>query len=167
MNGSRSRNNNFLLDGVDNNDTGVPGGPSGIVSINPDSAQEFRVITNNFNAEYGRNTGAIIDIITRGGTNNFHGSAYWFGRYNALGARSFFNREPDPQDPYVRNQFGYSVGGPIWKNRTFFFINNEYSRYRTTLTVGSVVPLRLSSREYSLLQTASRWTSELLVRPEI
>jgi hypothetical protein len=140
VNGSRSRNNNFLLDGVDNNDTGVPGGPSGIVSINPDSTQEFRVITNNFNAEYGRNTGAIIDIVTRGGTNEFHGNAYWFGRYNALGARSFFNRSPDPQDPYIRNQFGYSIGGPIIKNRTFFFINNEYSRYRTTLTAGTVVP---------------------------
>ncbi len=140
VNGSRSRNNNFLLDGVDNNDTGVPGNPSGIVSINPDSTQEFRVITNDFNAEYGRNTGAIIDIVTRGGTNDFHGNAYWFGRYNALGARNFFNRAPDPQDPYVRNQFGYSVGGPILKNRTFFFINNEYQRYRTTLTASSVVP---------------------------
>jgi hypothetical protein len=140
VNGSRSRNNNFMLDGVDNNDTSVPGGPSGIVSINPDSTQEFRVITNDFNAEYGRNTGAIVDIITRSGTNSVHGDAYWFGRYNALGARNFFNRAPDPQDPYVRNQFGYSVGGPIIKNRTFFFINNEYSRYRTTLTVDSVVP---------------------------
>jgi hypothetical protein len=140
VNGSRSRNNNFLLDGVDNNDTGVPGGPSGILSINPDSTQEFRVISNDFNAECGRNTGAIVDIVTRSGTNIFHGDAYWFGRYKALGARSFFNRPPDPQDPYVRNQFGYSIGGPIVKNRTFFFINNEYQRYRTTLTVGSVVP---------------------------
>ena len=140
VNGSRSRNNNFMLDGVDNNDTGVPGSPSGIVAINPDSTQEFRVISNDFNAEYGRNTGAIIDIVTRSGTNHFHGDAYWFGRYNALGARNFFNRDPDPQDPYVRNQFGYSVGGPVWKDRTFFFINNEYSRYRTTLTASSVVP---------------------------
>ena len=140
VNGSRSRNNNFMLDGVDNNDTGVPGLPSGIVAINPDSTQEFRVISNDFNAEYGRNTGAIIDIVTRSGTNHFHGDAYWFGRYNALGARNFFNRDPDPQDPYVRNQFGYSVGGPVWKDRTFFFINNEYSRYRTTLTASSVVP---------------------------
>jgi Carboxypeptidase regulatory-like domain/TonB-dependent Receptor Plug Domain len=140
VNGSRDRNNNFLLDGVDNNDTGVPGTPSGIVSINPDSTQEFRVISNDFNAEYGRNTGAIVDIVTRSGTNQFHGDAYWFGRYNALGARNFFNRDPDPQDPYVRNQFGFSVGGPIIKDRTFFFINNEYQRYRTTLTVGSIVP---------------------------
>jgi hypothetical protein len=140
VNGSRDRNNNFLLDGVDNNDTSVPGGASGVVAINPDSAEEFRVITNTFNAEYGRNTGAIIDVVTRSGTNGLHGDAYWFGRYTALGARGFFNRAPDPQDPYVRNQFGFSVGGPIIKNRTFFFVNNEYQRFRTTLTNASTVP---------------------------
>jgi hypothetical protein len=140
VNGSRDRNNNFLLDGVDNNDTSVPGGGAGILGANPDSTQEFRVITNNFNAEYGRNTGAIINVITRGGTNQFHGDAYWFGRYNALGARDFFNQGPGPQNPYVRNDFGFSVGGPIKKNRTFFFINNEYQRFRTSLTDSRVVP---------------------------
>jgi len=139
VNGSRDRNNNFLLDGVDNNDTSVPGGP-GVITVNPDSAEEFRVITNNFDAQYGRNTGAIIDVVTKSGTNTLHGDAYWFGRYNALGARGFFNRAPDPQDPYVRNDFGYSVGGPIIKNRTFFFLNNEYQRFRTTLTATTVVP---------------------------
>jgi hypothetical protein len=140
VNGSRDRNNNFLLDGVDNNDTSVPGGGTGILGANPDSTQEFRVITNNFNAEYGRNTGAIIDVITRGGSNQFHGDAYWFGRYNALGARDFFNPGPAPQDPYVRNDFGFSVGGPIIKDRTFFFINSEYQRFRTTLTESRTVP---------------------------
>jgi hypothetical protein len=140
VNGSRDRNNNFLLDGVDNNDTSVPGGPAGIIAINPDSAQEFRVITNNFDPEYGRNTGAIVDVVTRGGTNHFHGDAYWFGRYNALGARDFFNPPPAPQNPYVRNDFGFSFGGPIIKNRTFFFINNEYQRFRTTLTNVTALP---------------------------
>src|SRR5579863_1248520 len=147
VNGSRDRNNNFLLDGVDNNDTSVPGPGTGILSINPDSAQEFRVITNSFNPEFGRNTGAIIDVVTRQGTNSLHGDAYWFGRYNALGARDYFNRAPtaanpapDPQNPYVRSDFGYSVGGPIRKDRTFFFINNEYQRFRTTLTSTSIVP---------------------------
>jgi hypothetical protein len=140
VNGSRDRNNNFLLDGVDNNDTSVPGGPAGVLAINPDSTQEFRVITDTFNAEYGRNTGAIIDVVTRSGTNGFHGDAYEFGRYNALGARDFFNRAPDPQNPYVRNQFGGSVGGPIIKNRTFFFVNAEFQRFRTTLTETSVLP---------------------------
>src|SRR6201987_6124851 len=147
VNGSRDRNNNFLLDGVDNNDTSVPGPGSGIIGINPDSAQEFRVITNRFNPEFGRNTGAIIDVVTHQGSNSLHGGAYWFGRYNALGARDYCNRAPtpanpapDPQTPYVRNDFGFSLGGPIIKDRTFFFINNENQRFRTTLTATSIVP---------------------------
>src|SRR5579859_4062022 len=85
VNGQRERNNNFLLDGVDNNDAGVPGfAGTGITTINPDSTQEFRVITNNFLPEFGRNTGAVIDIVTKSGTNQFHGDAYEFNRVNAL-----------------------------------------------------------------------------------
>ena len=141
VNGSRERNNNFLLDGTDNNDTSVPGGAGGIISLNPEATQEFRVITNNFLPEYGRNTGAIIDIVTKSGSNEFRGDAYWYGRYNGFGgARDFFNRAPDPQNPYVRNQFGFSFGGPIWKNKTFFFVNNEFQRFRTTLTNNTIVP---------------------------
>src|SRR5579871_2147386 len=141
VNGQRDRNNNFMLDGADNNDTSVPGGQAGISQANPDSTQEFRVITNNFDAEFGRNTGAIIDVVTRGGTNNYHGAAYWFGRYNALGARDFFNQKVNgPQDPYVRNDFGASLGGPIWKDRTFFFLNGEVQRFRTTRTANTVTP---------------------------
>ncbi len=141
VNGQRDRNNNFMLDGADNNDTSVPGGLGGVSSANPDSAQEFRVITNNFDAEFGRNTGAIVDVVTRGGTNNFHGDAYEFGRYSALGARDFFNTKANgKQDPYVRNDFGASVGGPIWKNRTFFFLNGEAQRFRTTRTSAQTTP---------------------------
>jgi hypothetical protein len=141
VNGTNERDNNFLLDGVDNNDTDVPGVPSGLNALNPDSAQEFRVITNNFAAEYGRNNGAVIQVITRSGTNDFHGDAYWFGRYNALGARDFFNPAANgPQNPYVRNDFGGSAGGPIIKDRTFWFANYEGQRFVTTLTGNSVVP---------------------------
>jgi hypothetical protein len=140
VNGSRERNNNFLLDGTDNNDTSVPGIPGGIIGLNPDSTQEFRVITNNFLPEYGRNTGAIVDVLTRSGTNEIHGDAYWFGRYNALAARDFFNTTPNPQNPFVRNDFGWSVGGPIKKDKTFFFVNSEYQRFRTTLESTSIVP---------------------------
>ena len=141
VNGSRERNNNFLLDGTDNNDTSVPGGGGGVISLNPEATQEFRVITNNFLPEYGRNTGAIIDIVTKGGTNEYRGDAYWYGRYNGFGgARDFFNTPPDAQNPYVRNQFGFSFGGPIWKNKTFFFVNNEFQRFRTTLTNNTIVP---------------------------
>src|SRR5215813_1023316 len=147
VNGSRERNNNFLLDGVDNNDTSVPGIAGGVLSANPDSTEEFRVITNNFNAEYGRNTGAIVDVVTKSGTNMFHGGVYEFGRWNAFGgARDWFNPAVDAsgnrqkQNPYVRNQFGYSFGGPIVKNKTFFFFNHEMQRFRTTLTNTATVP---------------------------
>ena len=147
VNGSRERNNNFLLDGVDNNDTSVPGIPGGVLSANPDSTEQFRIITNNFNAEYGRNTGAIIDVVTKSGANDFHGGAYWFGRWNGFGgARDWFNPAVDgagqtqKMNPYVRNQFGYSVGGPIRKNKTFFFFNDEIDRFRTTLTNTATVP---------------------------
>jgi Carboxypeptidase regulatory-like domain len=147
VNGARERDNNFLLDGSDNNDTSVPGIPSGLAALNPDATEEFRVITNNFMPEFGRNNGAIIDVVTKSGTNDLHGSAYWFGRYNALGARDYFNHNTDPvtgnieaQNPYVRNQFGFSVGGPIIKNKTFFFVNSEWQRFRTTLTDAVRVP---------------------------
>lgn len=140
INGSRERNNNFLLDGADNNDTSVPGIAGGLIALNPDSTQEFRVITNNFLPEYGRNTGAIINVISRSGTNDFHGDAYWFGRYHALAARDYFNAKGEQQNPFVRNIFGWAFGGPIKKDRTFFFVNNEYQRFRTTLNNTSIVP---------------------------
>jgi len=140
VNGQRDRNNNFMLDGSDNNDTSVPGGQGGISSANPDTAQEFRVITNNFDAEFGRNTGAVVDVVTRGGTNSFHGDAYEFGRYNALGARDFFNQKPDKQDPYIRNSFGASLGGPIWRDHTFFFLNADVQRFRTSTTSSQTTP---------------------------
>ncbi len=146
VNGSRERNNNFLLDGTDNNDTSVPGAPSGgVLSANPDSTEEFRVITSNFNAEFGRDTGAIVDVITKSGTNKFHADAYEFGRWNGFGgARDPFNPgigpNAGPQNPYVRNQFGYSIGGPIRKDKTFFFFNEEFDRFRTALTGSAVVP---------------------------
>src|SRR4051812_29484728 len=140
VNGQRERNNNFLLDGVDNNDASVPGIPGGASSINPDSTQEFRVITNSFLPEFGRNAGAIVDVVTKSGTNEFHGTAYEFNRVNAMAARDYFNPSPDPQNPFTRNQFGASFGGPILKNKTFFFVNSEWHRFRTTLTNSSVVP---------------------------
>lgn len=140
-NGTRERNNNFLLDGVDNNDTDVPGIASGLNPLNPDSTQEFRVITNNFSAEFGRNNGAMIDVLTKSGTNQLHGDAYWFGRYDVLGARDFFNELPDTaKNPYVRNIFGGSAGGPIRKDKTFWFANYEGQRFITTLTNASNVP---------------------------
>jgi hypothetical protein len=147
VNGQRDRNNNFLLDGVDNNDTDVPGIPSGITALNPEATQEFRVITNNFLPEYGRNSGGIIEVITKSGTNELHGSAYWFGRYNATAARDFFNHNIDgltgnveAQNPFVRNIFGGTAGGKLIKDKTFWFGNYDGSRFVTTLTNETAVP---------------------------
>jgi Carboxypeptidase regulatory-like domain/TonB dependent receptor/TonB-dependent Receptor Plug Domain len=140
-NGASQRDNNFLLDGVDNNDTMVPGAARGLNALNPDSTQEFRVITNNFAPEYGRNNGAVIQLLTRSGSNDFHGDVYWFGRYDALGARDFFNpASTGPKNPYTRNDFGASAGGPIKKDKAFWFGNYEGQRFITTLTNSSVVP---------------------------
>src|SRR5271155_711348 len=147
VNGGRERNNNFLLDGTDNNDADVPGVLGGLTSQNPDSTQEFRVLTNNFAPEYGRNNGAIIDVITRSGTNDFHGNLFYFGRWDALGARDYFNHQINPEtgdvaakNPYVRNLYGGSFGGPIRKDKTFFFINYQGDRFVTSLTNTSQVP---------------------------
>jgi len=139
VNGSRERSNNFLLDGTDNNDPDFGGFPKGLTSLNPETTQEFRVITNSYLPEFGRNSGAIIDIVTKHGTNEFHADAYWFGRYTALSAKDYFATDRS-DDPFVRNQFGYSFGGPIQKNQTFFFVNEELQRFSTTLLNESTVP---------------------------
>src|ERR1700691_6004986 len=139
VNGGRERNNNFELDGTSNNDPGVPG--SGLVTLNPDATQEFRVITSSYLPEFGRDSSAVIDIITRSGSNNLHGDVYYFGRWNALGARGFFNTpSTGPQSPYVRNTFGASIGGPVIKNKLFFFFNYEGNRFATATTSEANVP---------------------------
>ncbi|HZS48463.1 MAG TPA: TonB-dependent receptor [Blastocatellia bacterium] len=128
INGSRERNNNFLVDGVDNNDVDVPGIPGGVSSPNIDATQEFRVITGNGNAEYGRNTGGIIAVSTKSGTNDFHGNAYIYYRSQDFAARGHF--DPAGQiDPLQRKQFGASLGGPIKKDKLFFFFNYEGDRF--------------------------------------
>ena len=140
INGGRERNNNFQLDGTDNNDPGVPG--SGLLTLNPDATAEFRVISNNYNPEFGRDSSAVIDIISRSGTNDFHGDIYYFGRWNTLGARDYFNPEATTgrQSPYVRNTFGASVGGPLVRNKLFYFFNYEGNRFATATTTVANVP---------------------------
>ncbi|HEY6944051.1 MAG TPA: TonB-dependent receptor [Candidatus Acidoferrum sp.] len=143
VNGSRERSNNFMLDGADNNDPDFGTNPGqrgqGLSALNPEITQEFRVLTNNYMPEFGRNNGAIIDIVTKQGTNNLHVDIYWFGRYTALSAKDFFAQDRS-QDPFVRNQVGYSVAGPIQKNKTFFFANEEIWRFSTSLQKTSIVP---------------------------
>ena len=139
VNGQRERNNNFLVDGIDNNDADVPGIPGGIATPNIDATQEFRVITSNFNAEFGRNTGAVISIATKNGTNDFHGNGYIYYRSDRFNARNFFNVS-GKADPQQRRQFGASIGGPIIKDKAFFFFNYEGDRFDQGFTITRTVP---------------------------
>jgi outer membrane receptor protein involved in Fe transport len=135
VNGGRGTATNYLLDGGDNND---PQQNVGAVVPNPDALEEFSVLTNNFSAEYGRNSGAVVNAVTKSGTNELHGSLWEFLRNDALDARSFFGLA---KSKLRRNQFGAAVGGPIVRNRAFFFGSYEGVRERTGATrSGLVVP---------------------------
>src|SRR5713101_5289510 len=136
-NGQRSTSNNFLVDGVDNNDS-FGGTAAQIPSI--DSIQEFEVQTNTFSAEYGRNTGSVVNLVTKSGSNHLHGSAYEFFRNDALDARNFFNQSDFAKSALHLNQFGGTLGGPIVKNRTFFFLNYEGFRRQAGITRITNVP---------------------------
>lgn len=158
VNGARERNNNFLMDGTDNNDAEIPGlslPQPGLTALSPDSVQEFRVMTSDYLPEFGRNTGAVVDIVSKSGSNDLHGDVYWFGRYDALGARDFFNHQRDAagklvaKDAYVRNTFGASGGGPIVRDKTFWFANYDAQRFATTLTNTSTVPNQNFKSVYS------------------
>lgn len=139
VNGGRTNTNNFRLDGTDSND--VEGATGSIVAINPESAREFRVLTNSFMPEYGRDNGAVVDVVTKSGTNQWHGDLYEFGRWNWLGgARDYFNPGPDPMAPYIRHIFGGTFSGPILKDKTFFFVNYEGQRFINSTITSSVVP---------------------------
>ena len=136
VNGNRARSNNFTIDGTDNNDLSI-GGPSFFVS-NQDLVQEFQIVTNNFSAEYGRNQGAVVNIITKAGTNKFSGSAFEYHRNSsALDALTNIERR-DPtrgkRDKFISNVFGGTFGGPIVKNRAFFFGSYQGIRQRQSFT---------------------------------
>src|SRR5579883_3029973 len=129
INGMRAAGTNVLLDGVANNDEF-----SGMVgqSIPMDSVQEYSVTTSDFTAEQGRADAGIVNVLTKSGTNVFHGSLYEFNRVSALGSNSFYsNANGLPKGIYDRNQFGYSIGGPVVKNKLFFFQNTEWIRIRS------------------------------------
>ncbi len=135
--GTRPAANNYRLDGVTTNDyTGAgPGGALG-GTLGVDAIQEFTVVTSNSTPEYGRTYGGVISAVTRAGTNGFHGTLYEFIRNSALDARNYFSTNTAP---FKRNQFGATVGGPIRKDKAFFFFNYEGLRQnRTTATVDTV-----------------------------
>ena len=132
FNGLRSAGTNALLDGAANNDefTASVG-----QSVPLDSVQEFTVLTNNFTAEYGRASSAVVNVVTKSGTNDWHGSAYEYNRVSALASNNFLNNAEGVARPgFTRNQFGYSIGGPIIKDKLFFFNNTEWTRIRSSAT---------------------------------
>jgi hypothetical protein len=136
-NGQRSASNDFLVDGIDNNDY-FGGAAAQIPSI--DSIQEFEVQTNTFAAEYGRNTGSVVNLVTKSGSNRLHGSAYEFFRNDVLDARNVFNGSAFPKSALRLNQFGGTLGGPIVQNKTFFFLNYEGFRRAAGITRITNVP---------------------------
>jgi hypothetical protein len=138
LNGQRAASTNILLDGADNND--VYRAQVGN-NIPLDSVQEFRVISSNFSAEYGRATGGIVNVATRSGSNAFSGSAYEFNRVSRLASNGFDNNARGlRRGVFTRNQFGYSLGGPVVKDKAFFFNSTEWIRVRSTGPLTALVP---------------------------
>lgn len=150
VNGQRGGTGNFMIDGTDNNDYGQGGRshnaagtiPGGIVSVSPDAVQEFRVVTNNFSAEYGRSSGFVSDTVLKSGTNQVHGSAFEYNRNSATTGNDFFTNKVGGSDQFIRNQFGGSIGAPIKKDKAFVFGAVEFQRLRQTVptTVTTVDP---------------------------
>ena len=140
--GNREDTVNFMINGVNLNDM-VQNQITFQPSIN--TVQEFKVDNQTFSAEYGRNSGAIVNIATRSGTNAFHGEAFEFYRNDRFDARNFFNQAPVKKSSFSRNQFGGNIGGPIARNKTFFFLSYEGLRQRQGIDINSPV-LRADER---------------------
>ena len=137
--GARPQQNNYRLDGVSVNDY-AGGGPASVlgVSLGVDAIQEFSVVTGNASADYGKTSGGVVNAVTRSGTNDLHGSAYEFLRNSALDARNFFDGSTLPA--FKRNQFGGSVGGPVIRDKDFFFADYEGVRQGLGVTTVDTVP---------------------------
>ena len=143
-NGNRENSNNFLYDGIDNNDRLTL---SIVLRPGVEAIREFKVQTNMFSADQGRNSGAVVDVISKSGTNQIHGSAFEFLRNSAMDARSFFNTKGTTFPPFRFNQFGFSIGGPIvipkvydGRNKTFFFADYEGYRRNIVNSLNTSVP---------------------------
>jgi hypothetical protein len=139
--GARFSQNSFLLDGTSVNDmyNNTPGSVAGVM-LGVDTVEEFKVMSHNFSAEYGKAAGAVINAISRSGTNEIHGSAFEFLRNNVLDAKNYFDPADKPIPQFKRNQFGFTLGGPIKKDKTFFFGSYEGLRERLGTTNVGLVP---------------------------
>jgi hypothetical protein len=140
VNGAREDSNNFLLDGVYNIDPKL-----NTFGVRPsvEAIREFEMLTSTYDASFGRNPGAQVNVVLNSGSNSFHGSAFEFHRNAALDARNFFAPASEPDPKYIRNQFGGSFGGPIKHDRTFFFADYEGTRSREGITRVTNVPTAL------------------------
>ena len=136
VNGTRVGSNSILIDGVDSvNPLRVQNGAS-IVPTNVDATAEMRVVLAGAHAEYGRGAGAHTEVITRAGSNRFSGNAFWYLRNNAFNANNFFNNAAGVKRPYLNQNFvGVSIGGPVFKNKTFFFINTRFKQTKSQSTL--------------------------------
>ena len=147
VNGAREDANNYLLDGVYNVDPKL-----NTFAVKPpvDGVREFEVLTSTYDASFGRNAGAQVNVVTRSGTNELHGTAYEFHRNAALDARNVFAPADQPDPKYIRNQFGASVGGPVRRDHTFFFADYEGTRAREGVTrITNVPTLRERNGDFS------------------
>ena len=135
--GHRPNENTYRIDGININDysNGAPGSVLG-ASLGVDAVQEFNVVTTNYSADYGRTSGAVINAVTKSGTNSLHGTGYFFDRDRIFDARNFFDPSGKQVPPFRRTQFGGSAGGPIVKDKSFIFGDYEGVRQSQTLTFG-------------------------------
>ncbi len=158
-NGTRGNGVGFLFDGVDGNDANAI-----FLSLTPsiEAIQEFKIQTSTYSAEFGRNAGAQINLVTKAGTNDFHGSAFYFLRDESLDAKNYFDPPNDPIPPFSRNQFGFVVSGPIRRNKTFFLGNYEGTRQNKALTALATVPT-LAERNGDFSRTVNPTTGALIV----
>jgi hypothetical protein len=132
VNGGRGRSNNYMVNGGDGNDIFVN---SPAIQPSPDAVEEFRVLTNTFDAEYGRNSGSVVNVVTKSGTNDVHGDFYEFLRNNVLNTKGYFD---NAVAKYIQNQFGATLGGPIKKDKAFIFGSYEGNRLRQGISSGQV-----------------------------
>jgi hypothetical protein len=153
-NGNREGSNNFLYDGIDDNERLTL---SIVLRPAVEAVREFKIQTNMYSADVGRNSGAVVDVITKSGTNSFHGSAFEFLRNSAMDSRSFFSPKGTAFPSFRLNQFGFSLGGPVvipkiynGKNRTFFFVDYEgYRRDSQQLLLGNIPTLKMRNGDFT------------------
>ncbi|MEJ7701570.1 MAG: TonB-dependent receptor [Pyrinomonadaceae bacterium] len=169
VNGSRGTENNVTIDGASNNEVAVGGLIGGITR--PDAVQEFRLLTSNFEAEFGRNTGSIINVVTKSGTNEFHGNARFFYRGTELSAANFFDNAlarsstTDNRQPFDRKDYGFNIGGPVFlphfgeggpvfdRGKTFFFVDYErrYQKLGGSITLSNLPSAAERNGDFSAL----------------